>query len=226
MTGSDKSWSGSSYIESTTSEGTATFGFSAVDGAGNEGTIITLGDTFQIDTTIDFSVGGNSSNSDGTTVHVPKYAFSENINIRITVADPNLSIIKEADNSIIDDKGINPIKTVNLYRDIMAIGDISHDEIKSFDKPLIISIPYSDDDQNGVVDNTNIREQSLRMFYLDEDQKRWVLVPNSQVDFTGNSVNASVSHFSIYTIMQLSQHPLFPKHLVIPIPVMLERTDM
>lgn len=204
LTGSDKNWTGSSYIESTTPEGTAKFSFSAIDAAGNRGTTITEGETFEIDTTIVVSIGGTSSNSDGTIVEVPKNAVSENINIRITVPDPDLSIIKEADNNIIDDKGINPIKTVNLYRDIIAIGDISGDEIKNFAKPIIISIPYPDDDQNGVVDSTNIKEQTLRMFHLDENLKKWVLVPNSQVDSTGNNLNAEVNHFSIYTIMQLS----------------------
>ncbi|HUV59147.1 MAG TPA: CARDB domain-containing protein [Desulfatiglandales bacterium] len=203
LTSSGNTWEGSFFIESTTPDGTAEFSFSAVDAAGNVGTTITSGKTFEIDTAIEVAEGGTSSNSDGTKVEVPKNAVSEKINIRITVPDPNLSIIREADNNLVDDKGINPIKTTNLYRSIMAIGE-SDAEIKRFDKPIAISIPYPDGDQNGIVDKTNIREASLRMFYLDENQAKWLLVPDSQVDPDGNNVTARVSHFSIYTIMQLS----------------------
>ncbi|MBA7512850.1 hypothetical protein ES705_04859 [subsurface metagenome] len=204
LTGSDKSWSGSSYIDSTAPESMAMFSFSATDAAGNIGTTITAGETFEIDTTIDASSGGTSSNSDGTMVNVPQDAFSENVNIRITYPDPNLSEIREADNNIIDDKGIKPIKTGNLYREIVAVSDIYGNEIENSDKPVTISIPYPDEDQNGMVDGTTIEEETLRMFHLDETLKKWILVPNSQVDSTGNNVSAEINNFSIYTLMQLS----------------------
>lgn len=204
LTGSEKNWSGSSYIESTTPEGMATFTFSANDAAGNKGTTIIAGKNFEIDTTIDVSSGGVSSNSDGTMVNVPQDAFPENVNIRITYPDPTLPEIREADINIIDDKGIKPVKTGNLYRQVVAVGDISGNEIESSDKPVTISIPYPDGDQDGMVDGTTVKEKDLRMFLLDETLKKWNSVPNYQVDASGNNVSAEVNKFSIYALMEWS----------------------
>ncbi|OGS46155.1 MAG: hypothetical protein A2539_03035 [Elusimicrobia bacterium RIFOXYD2_FULL_34_15] len=204
LTGENKTWTGISYIESTTPEGVATFSISIVDSAGNVGTTITSGKTFNIDTTILATVGGTASNSDGTNVNISSGVAQEDINVKISSANVNSTVINQANNNISDDKGIKPIEGQDLYRDITATGDASGNEISEFQKPVTITIPYPDNDQDGIVDGTNTKEENIGMFYLDKVYKTWAIVVNSVVDKLKNIVSANVWHFSTYTLMELS----------------------
>jgi len=200
LTGSDKNWTGKLYIESTMPEGKATFSVSVVDAAGNIGTTIISGTSSYIDTTIYISSGGIVSNSDGTKINVQSYAVSENVNIKIT--EPfNSTTIYRADTKILDDKAI---KLTGIYKEIKATGDNTGQQINLFDKPLTITIPYSDTDQNGILDGTNINETFLKMFYLDETNMKWVLINNSKDNPNDNNVTSEVNHLTIFTIMPIS----------------------
>jgi hypothetical protein len=218
LTGSNKNWSGSSYIETVTPNGTARFNLSVIDAAGNTGTEITAGGSFEIDTTINKAIGGVSSNSDGTIVKIPADAVSQDINIKIT--KPELSKTIEADNKAIDDKGMKPIK---ISYEIRAIAETTNNEINNFNKPITISISYPDENDDGIIDGRNIREDGLKMFYLDEWAKKWVLIEDSYVDVNENNVNAETSHLSIYAIMQLSSSGSLWQVFAYPNPCYIKR---
>ncbi len=204
LTGSDKTWSGKSFIESTAPEGITTFSFLVADAAGNIGTTIVSGASFNIDTTIYVSSGGVVSNSDGTEVDILAYATSENVNIKI--AEPsNSAIISQAVDKITDDRAVKP---TGVYRDIKAISHNSGQQIKTFDKYLTITIPYSDTDNNGIIDGTNIDKSLLKMFYLDETNMKWMLIENSKDNPWKNNITAEVNHCTIFTIMSFSPSPL------------------
>ncbi|MCX7956538.1 MAG: fibronectin type III domain-containing protein [Endomicrobia bacterium] len=70
-----------------------------------------------------------------------------------------------------------------------------------FNGRLKITIPYKDNNQDGFVDGTKIKEKTLKMYYLDEDNMLWIRIPTSIVDKDKNIVYAYVSHFSVYTII-------------------------
>ena len=204
LLGENKNWTGNSYIESTTQEGIATFNISIVDSAGNIGTTITGGETFNVDTTILASVGGTASNSDGTNVNISSGVVQEDLNIKISSTNVNTNEINQANNNIIDDKGIKPIENVDLYRDVTATGDTTGSEISEFEEPVTISIPYPDENQDGIIDGTNTKEENIGMFVLDKIVKGWVFVVNSVVDRVKNIVTGKIWHFSTYALMELS----------------------
>lgn len=218
LTGSDKNWSGSFYIESITPEGTAEFTWFGADAAGNSGTTIALGGTFEIDTTINASSDGNSSNSDGSKVDVPAGTFSEDVNIRITAPPSDSPLIRDADANIGDDLSIRPIVTESTAREIIAESDSTSKEIKDFKGSIIITIPYLDENQDGIVDGTEIKENSLKMFYLDENTRKWIPIGNSEVNPICNNVTTNVSHLSIFCIMAYIQSSDFTNVTVFPNP--------
>jgi len=74
----------------------------------------------------------------------------------------------------------------------------------NFQNTVIITIPYQDTNQDGIVDGTNIGERTLRIYYLDEENSEWVLV-GGVVDTQNNTVSAEVSRFSVYRLMATSK---------------------
>lgn len=71
--------------------------------------------------------------------------------------------------------------------------------ITRFNGILTLSIHYPDDDQNGVVDGTNIKETSLRMGRF--TQGGWKILPTSRVDSSSNRVTALTDHLSTYGLI-------------------------
>ncbi len=67
--------------------------------------------------------------------------------------------------------------------------------------PAISTISYQDTNHDGVVDGTNIREETLAMFILDDKKEVWELLVDSTVDTASNTVSALAPHFSIFVLM-------------------------
>ncbi|MCX7641534.1 MAG: S8 family serine peptidase [Elusimicrobiales bacterium] len=201
LIGFNKTWSSKFYIESTTPQGVAYFIFSATDTANNNGIEIISGDSFTIDTTINNTEGGSSSNSDGTSVYLPPYSTLEPVNIIITDILNTTPPIPKA-----NDKLDIWIKPINIYKKFTAIGEYSSSNIKYFQKDITISIPYLDENQDGYVDNTNIKEKTLKMFHLNELTEKWEELITSQVIETENKVIAKTNTFSIYALFSISPY--------------------
>jgi len=82
-----------------------------------------------------------------------------------------------------------------------------------FDKNITLSLPYSDDDNNGIVDNTNVRVEDLAMFYLDEEKEEWIPVSGKDkkngtkkaavhsINSREKLVSVRVNHFTIFALM-------------------------
>jgi hypothetical protein len=81
------------------------------------------------------------------------------------------------------------------------VDEASGRQVRNFDTHIAISITYPDLDDNGLVDNTQVDETTLRMYYLDEDLNRWVLVPNATLDAAKNVMSAQVNHLTIFTLI-------------------------
>lgn len=195
LTGSNKNWYSNFYIESTTQEGLAYFIFSATDTALNNGNQVIEGENFLIDTTINQTIGGTSSNSDNTFIYIPPFSSLEPININIITISSDTHPIPQANNKL-----SNIIKPLNTYKKVIAKGDISGSDIKIFQKDITLSIPYKDENQDGYVDGSNIHEKTLRIFHLNEINQEWEEVPTSQVIENENRVIASINSLSIYAI--------------------------
>lgn len=118
---------------------------------------------------------------------------------------------------------IDPINTPQLFEEqteglkieLAEAGDPTHKKIdvtlrvfsaydeqgtitKNFNKQVTITIPYSDVNQDGIVDGTMISETSLKMYVLHDST--WVEVQGATIDVNANIITAPVWHFSLYAL--------------------------
>ncbi|MFW6129925.1 MAG: Ig-like domain-containing protein [Atribacterota bacterium] len=79
---------------------------------------------------------------------------------------------------------------------------------ENFNNDVEISISYKDEDNNGLVDNyVATREDSLSIYWLNEEDSLWVKVP-SKVYKDENRVEATVPHFSVYGVVSSAEYDL------------------
>ncbi|MCB4790370.1 MAG: hypothetical protein LHV68_00620 [Elusimicrobia bacterium] len=65
--------------------------------------------------------------------------------------------------------------------------------------PVPLTMTYLDNDNNGMVDGTCLRVDSLSLWWLDEAKQLWSKVP-STIDKSNKIVTARVSHLSVYAL--------------------------
>jgi hypothetical protein len=187
-------WTGSAFIESFYSTGTAAFSFGAVDMVGNSGSLITAGGTFLIDMAV---VAGTSStvvNSDSSTVIVPAGAWAQDLFIRIsTIPSTRTSL---ADSSTFDS---HPLQGVDLNREFTAKTSAGW-PVTSFNTPLTIRLCYQDADNDGRIDIDNVSESLAGLYLLDESSSKWTPAAGVLRDAAANCVSAQTSHFSVYAV--------------------------
>ncbi|MCX5786243.1 MAG: M6 family metalloprotease domain-containing protein [Elusimicrobia bacterium] len=187
-------WTVSSFIETYFSTGAACFVFSAADLAGNTGTVITSGGSFDIDTSISGAAGGTVANSDGFGVTVPAGDVSGNFFVTISTVAASLT-----DSADALSPGSVRLRVNDLVRDFSA-KDALGGSIHSFSAPLTITLPYSDADADGRIDGDNIRVDLAWIYWLDEASGRWTPVAGTAHNTAANTLTAAVNHFSLYSI--------------------------
>ncbi|MFH1714918.1 MAG: carboxypeptidase regulatory-like domain-containing protein [Elusimicrobiota bacterium] len=119
-----------------------------------------------------------------------------NINPLISSSEAAVDKIQQAEDKIIEagdiQKGSIAIE-LNMYK---LNGERLNQE---FLFPVTITIPYLDENQDGVVDNTDIYEKNLNVYLLDENLEEWIL-QGGIVDEEQNTITLALSHFSVYTV--------------------------
>ncbi len=73
--------------------------------------------------------------------------------------------------------------------------------INTFTNDLIVTIPYNDEDQNGMVDNSNREVSSLKMAYWNDAIGAWKLTNNSTVQVSSSTVMSGVKTLSKLSLM-------------------------
>ena len=68
-----------------------------------------------------------------------------------------------------------------------------------FDPYIELEIDYKDEDNDGIVDGTNVPEKDLQIRYLDNSTDSWVNLP-TEVDIIHNTVKARITHFTEFGI--------------------------
>lgn len=69
-----------------------------------------------------------------------------------------------------------------------------------FNKNIVITIPYDDADNDGIVDYTDIPEDQLSVIYWDSSAKQWTNVDSiTSRDTINNTITFETDHFSKYT---------------------------
>jgi hypothetical protein len=113
---------------------------------------------------------------DGTSIQIPYGALSDNGDLPdVTVKEVFVS---------------GAINTV----------DITITGTSQFLKDIILSIPYPDDDNDGIVDGTTIDENSLVLKWYNEHTGQWEPLYDSIIYVDQNYVSARVNHLSMFGI--------------------------
>jgi PKD repeat protein len=73
-------------------------------------------------------------------------------------------------------------------------------DTNTFLKDITISIPYPDENNDGIVDGTNIDENTLTIRWYNEDKGEWEPLYDSVVYPDENFVSAKVNHLSLFDI--------------------------
>jgi hypothetical protein len=98
--------------------------------------------------------------------------------------------------------------------------DITHLVVFNQNKSMMLTMPYPDYDQNGIVDGTSIPENSLRIWYRDTDGWRISdlgFVTNI-IDTDKNTVTIPINSFGNYAIMSAGTEPTIENMVVYPNP--------
>jgi hypothetical protein len=82
--------------------------------------------------------------------------------------------------------------------ELTAIGTDSGNEITQFSQPVTITVQYTDEEANRLLENAGMKdESSLTLFYYDETEKTWYPLTTS-VDTGTNQLTAVTDHFSLF----------------------------
>ncbi len=188
-------WQGKGFMESYYSTGTATFRFSAVDGAGNKGSLIASGGSFLIDQSFSGASGGVVANSDGASVTFPPGAYGGGA-LYVGISTVPASRTNAADSASYDS---TQIRGTDLVRQFTAHNS-AETPVTFFSSSVTITLSYPDADGDGYVDGDFINENLLSLYYLDESPGKWVPLSGVTRNPAANTVSAPVSHFSVYSI--------------------------
>jgi len=101
----------------------------------------------------------------------------------------------------IEPSGKDPASSIpNSTFDYTAVND-KEEPMTLFNGNLTLEISYPDKENDGLVDGTEIDENSLQMFYLNEEQGKWQGISASKVNPDSNIVLAEVNHLSTFCLM-------------------------
>ena len=131
---------------------------------------------------LDASSGCVVTLADGTEVVFPAGALSENDTISVRKLFTGYS-----------NGGIpNGVLASDIVREF-TVGSSAHPQ---FLKPVTIRIPYSSFSPR--------KEENLRMFWFDDEKRKWNVVNTSEVDTANRKVSATVDHFTIFRVMEFT----------------------
>lgn len=136
-------------------------------------------------------------------VIIPPAVLPVDSYVSITPITATASVVSTGMIAAINDPSMEPIPGTVTYK-FVALSN-NNQIIRQFKERVTISISYPDNDQNGLVDGTDILETSLRMFRLNEQTQRFEIIPNSWVEPEANRVVANVEGFSYYSVFSYTK---------------------
>nr|MBU1328372.1 alpha/beta fold hydrolase [Candidatus Omnitrophota bacterium] len=150
----------------------------------------------------------NGKNNDKKPIVSPNNVYKYKIG-RIELSDKT-SLVMPADILEQDDiVNIKRLESSQIQREIninqnKPIGEYREYQFENhkgpFNKEMIISIPYIDENGDGIVDDKNIDELTLEVYWYDEKNVEWKILSGSFVFPKENIVTVKTSHFTIFGI--------------------------
>lgn len=125
---------------------------------------------------------------DGTKVEMPYQTVTADDTISVSIVDSN-----QLANKINNNNANSGVKDINAYRDVSLESQTS-----LLDKEATMIVPYDDIDNNGYVDGTRAKEETLDIFTFDEVTQEWVKIYDCIVHPDENFVEGKTNHFSLF----------------------------
>lgn len=143
--------------------------------------------------------------SDNTEIKIETGALGKDGYVKIN-SNPVENPMRIAVNKIVEANNKieinNMAQVLTTIREINAY-DLNNEPIKNLSKNITVTIPYTDDDNNGFVNGTNppIEAASLCLYYLNEDSNNWERIENVTRDLNNKTISSEVSHLSVFCLM-------------------------
>ncbi|OGS23062.1 MAG: hypothetical protein A2252_08050 [Elusimicrobia bacterium RIFOXYA2_FULL_39_19] len=107
---------------------------------------------------------------------------------------------------------INPLSIPSSDRKYKSAGMFRSIELASGQKTLLknvtIIIAYADEDNDGIIDDTDMREENIKILYYDESSRIWKKDSETTVDKINNTASIQVGHFSLFGIFAAASNNL------------------
>jgi len=153
-------------------------------------------------------------NNNKIEIFVPNNSIDTNIYFTFASVPLTESKIKLANNNLEKTQGF--YRTLGLNTIIYDINcyTIFNEQRHNFNNNIIISFYYDDNNQDGIVDGTNVSEKLLKPFVLNENLSQWEIIDNYSVDENSNKISFEINHLSTFSILassvNLNEVWLFP----------------
>ena len=153
-------------------------------------------------TLVDKTIGGTVKFDEARgSLVIGKNVLPDDAYIKPDNPDPSDNkLIADANAKLRGNQFVTVIENDNTYIEILA-NDRNNEDIVGLNGEAQIYISYKDNDNNGIVDGTDIQESKLKLFRLNEATGEWEVVDGSQVDTVNNKVYANIDKFGTYCIM-------------------------
>ncbi|MBN1384645.1 MAG: T9SS type A sorting domain-containing protein [Elusimicrobia bacterium] len=117
--------------------------------------------------------------------HVKQQKITGTGDVEIFTADGTGAVVPEGtiqEGTILNISEIESMQIPCINSSIQSIGVFREYEFSNgktkFEKSVIIHLPYPDENDDGIVDGTDIRVEDLEIYYLDEDKNEWKKADN------------------------------------------------
>ena len=153
-------------------------------------------------TLVDKTIGGTVSFDDARgSLVIGKNVLPDDAYIKHGNPDPSDDkLIADANSKLRGSQFIGVIENDDTYVEITA-NDRNNEDFGNLNNKAQLYISYQDNDNNGIVDGTDIQESKLKLFRLNEATGEWEVIFNSEVDTVNNKVYADIDKFGTYCIM-------------------------
>ncbi len=137
------------------------------------------------------------------TLKIPPDVLDRDSQITITEIAKTAGKLSIANFNVKREKNMTPLQDscINIACTHQADGK----PVSSTKQAMKLCIPYEDDNHDGIVDETAIRVETLRIFKLNEAVNRWNMLADSYPVAVKGEVWANIYEFGIYAIIPYEQ---------------------
>jgi len=143
----------------------------------------------------------NTIDESGVQVQVPANALAADGRVDVSTAVPTAAMaaatrkLQQGTGDALRAPVPGAVMNLTLYDDAGARVD------GALNAPATVTMPYTDADNDGRVDGTQVLARTLSVHVLDETRAYWERLPSSSVDLAAKKVTARTPHFSVFALI-------------------------